>query len=115
MNDRPELFHPGPGQRGVSELHYAAYCGDAEALSRCLEAGADPNHADQYRGYTALHWLADMAAAGGDDRARMAEELLRHGADPTIKSSDSYTPVQLALDASGQGDEVAAVLKKWEA
>jgi len=111
MTDKQELFSPGPGKKGMSELHYAAYCGDAKALSNCLKAGMNPNQADTYRGYTALHWLADMAAAGGDDRAKMAAELMRYGADPTIKSEDQYTAIQLAQEASGQGAKIIRAIK----
>lgn len=112
MTDKPTLFSPGPGKKGMTELHYAAYCGDAMALTECLKAGMNPNQTDTYRGYTALHWLADMAAAGGDDRAQMAAELMRHGADPTIKSNDGYTPLQLAKEASGQGPKIIKAIKK---
>ena len=105
-----ELFSPASGKEGMTDLHYAAYCGDAQLLSQCLSKGMDPNKKDKYRGYTALHWLADMAAAGGDDRAQMAAELLRHGADTSLKSDGGYTAKQLALEASGQGDDIAEIL-----
>ena len=96
----------------MTDLHYAAYCGDAQLLSQCLSEGMDPNQKDKYRGYTALHWLSDMAAAGGDDRAQMAAALLRHGADVGLKSNDGYTAMQLALEASGQGDAIAEILNQ---
>jgi hypothetical protein len=60
-DDKPHLFSPGVGKRGMTELHYAAYCGNQTELNRCLIAGMDPNKKDTYRGYTAVLWLADMA------------------------------------------------------
>jgi ankyrin repeat protein len=107
-----ELFSPASGKDGMTDLHYAAYCGDAELLSHCLKNGMHPNQRDEYRGYTALHWLADMAAAAGGDRALMAEELLRYGADQELKCNDGQTARQIALEASGQGDDIAAVLDR---
>lgn len=97
----------------MTELHYAAYCGDRESLSRCLESGMDPNQRDEYRGYTALHWLSDMAAAGGDPRDLMAIELIQHGADISIVSNDGYTAIQLANEAGGAGSDIAKVLLSY--
>lgn len=64
----------------MTELHYAAYCGDLDALLYWLEAGLAVNATDTYRGYTPTHWLADMAAAGGP-RVEMllsVPEILTH-------------------------------------
>ena len=60
---KPTLFTPAVGARGMTTLHFAAYAGDLEAMEKALAAGLDPNARDDYRGYTALHWLADMSAA----------------------------------------------------
>jgi len=51
----------------MTELHFAAYCGDLNALVQALAAGLDPNSKDTYRGYAAVHWLTDMAASGALD------------------------------------------------
>lgn len=105
--DKPKLFSPGIGKRGMTALHYAAYCGDYSAPTSALDAGMDPNAKDDYRGYTAVHWLADMAAVGGP-RIEMLRTLLAHGADINALSADGTTPVMLAREAgSTGGDELA--------
>ena len=109
-DEMPVLFSPGPGKRGMTELHYAAYCGDYDELTRCLDAGMNPNITDQHRGYTATHWLADMAATDGP-RIEMLRALAAHGADLNIKSATEATAISLARDAGSKcGDELAAEL-----
>ena len=106
----PKLYSPREGERGITSLHYAAYCGDAAALATCLDEGANPNARAEYRSYTPLHWLADMAAAGGDSRVEMLRALVEHGADINARSADGETALMLAREASGQGDELAEEL-----
>src|SRR5262245_641128 len=109
-DDRPTLFRPGVGERGMNELHYAAYCADLNELSRGLDAGLDPNGRDAYRGYTAMHWLADMAATGGP-RVQMLRLLARNGADINAVSGNGETALSLALAAgSATGEQLAAEL-----
>jgi hypothetical protein len=50
-DSKPTLFSPGPGKRGMTDLHYAAYCGDFDALLHFLEAGLAVNATDTYRGF----------------------------------------------------------------
>ena len=112
MNDnaRPTLFKPGVGKRGMNELHYAAYRGDQNELVRTLDAGLDPNARDEYRGYTATHWLADMAAAGGP-RVQMLRVLVSRGADVKLKASNGQTALSLAIAAgSVAGEQLASEL-----
>jgi ankyrin repeat protein len=111
MSDEPPaLFSPAPGMRGMTELHYAAYCGDAEELSRCLAAGMDPNQKDEYRGYTPLHWLADMAATGGS-RVEMLKRLAKGGADLNSQTFDGDTALMLACrSGSYYGNDLVPVL-----
>jgi ankyrin repeat protein len=107
---KPTLFRPGIGKRGMTELHYAAYCGDLHELTRCLDAGMDPNVTDQYRGYTATPWLADMAATGGP-RLAMLRALVAHGADLNLKSGTDATALSLTREAGSKcGDALAAEL-----
>jgi ankyrin repeat protein len=94
----------------MTDLHYAAYCGDLDALLHFLDADLDVNATDTYRGYTPMHWLADMAATGGP-RVEMLRALVRHGADVNIKTPDGTTALMLAREAgSACGDELAAEL-----
>ncbi len=106
--DKPKLFSPGVGNHGMTQLHYDAYCGNLPGLVRCLENGMDVNATDNYRGYTAAHWLADMAAVRGP-RVEMLRALVRHGADINMRTSDGITPLMLARAAgSDLGDELAS-------
>lgn len=104
--DKPKLFSPGVGKRGMTQLHYDAYCGNLEGLVWCLENGMDVNATDTYRGYTPTHWLADMASAGGP-RIAMLKALVEHGADLNIKTPDGTTALMLARNTN---DELAAEL-----
>ena len=109
-NDKPTLFRPAVGKRGMTQLQYDAYCGNLEGLLWCLENGADVNAVDEYRGYTALHWLADMAAAAGP-RLEMLRALVRHGADIRKRTGNGTTALALARDAGSEmGDKLAAEL-----
>jgi ankyrin repeat protein len=94
----------------MTDLHYAAYCGDLDALHHFLETGLAVNATDTYRGYTPTHWLADMAATGGP-RVEMLRALVKHGADINIKTPDGTTALMLARQAgSAGGDELASEL-----
>jgi ankyrin repeat protein len=94
----------------MTELHFAAYCGDLPELLRCLSAGMEVNAIDTYRGYSAAHWLADMAATGGP-RIEMLRALVSHGANINSQTPDGTTPLMLARAAgSNLGDELAREL-----
>jgi ankyrin repeat protein len=104
IENKPTLFRPGIGKRGMNALHYAAYCGDMNELRRQLEEGANPNATDEYRGYTAVHWLADMSATGGP-RVQMLRLLAAQGADLCLKSENGETALSLARAAGTAGSE----------
>jgi hypothetical protein len=36
---KPVLFRPGVGNRGMTDMHFAAYCGDLTELLRSSAAG----------------------------------------------------------------------------
>lgn len=105
-----KLYSPREGERGMTPLHCAAYCGDAAGLQACLAGGMDANARAEYRGYTPLHWLCHMAAAGGDSRVEMLQALIAHGADINLRNADGDTALDLAREASGEGDDLAAEL-----
>jgi ankyrin repeat protein len=109
-DEKPVLFSPAPGKGGMTELHFAAYCGNRDELVRCLKAGLDPNKKDEYREYTPLLWLADMAAVDGP-RLEMLNILVAHGADIHERSRDGLSAVALARESgSDAGDELAEAL-----
>jgi ankyrin repeat protein len=111
-NDKPRLFSPGIGKKGMTPAHFAAYCGDRNALIAALAERPDINLPDTYRGYTPLHWLCDMAAVDGP-RVEMLGMLLGAGADVNLKSGDGMTPLALAMAAgSSTGDDLAIALRE---
>jgi len=89
----------------MTELHYAAYCGDLAGLLKYLETGMDVNTPDTYRGYTPMHWLADMAATGGP-RVEMLRALVKHGANINMETPDGTTALMLAKAAGSAGGDV---------
>lgn len=77
---RPALWSPKLGERGMNELHYAAYCQHVEGVKYWVDAGLDVNQKDE-TGYTPLAWCIDMAATGGIGAAEsIFDYLLMHGA-----------------------------------
>jgi ankyrin repeat protein len=81
----------------VRPLHSAVAARDLDAATALLEAGADPNTA-QEGGFTPL-----LAAAHNDD-VGIVELLLRHGADPGLAADDGRDPAAMA------GERVAPLL-----
>ena len=83
----------GGGGGGASEssrtLHDAAWTGDFAAVTRMLDAGADPNPRRR-DGITPLH----RATLGG--HLEVARLLLDRGADPNPRDKNRYTPLHLA-------------------
>jgi hypothetical protein len=86
--------NPGAWRSGgsLSELHYAACIGDAEMVSRLIAIGHDVNEVEPRCGYSAVHWLIDMSANGGD-RLQALVALHDAGADLECKSLDGSTPL----------------------
>jgi ankyrin repeat protein len=82
----------------VRPLHSAVAARDLDAATALLEAGAEPNTAQQ-GGFTPL-----LAAAHNDD-VRMVELLLRHGADRDQAADDGRDPAAMA------GERVAPLLR----
>ena len=109
-NEKLSLFKPSVGKRGMTELHYAAYCGDKNEMTRQLDAGSDPDAKDDYRGYAAIHWLADMAATGGP-RVQMLRLLAARNANLQLQANNGETALSLAIAAgSVTGEQLAAEL-----
>jgi hypothetical protein len=128
------LAPPGHAAYSMKDLVAAAKRGDAHAVHRLLEDGADVRAVDA-DGYTALHWAgirghfrifrellgagAPVDAVGADggtplhwachhDRADMVELLLDAGADLTVKNRWGRTALHVA--ARRGNAEVARLL-----
>jgi ankyrin repeat protein len=109
MSDRPKLFSPRPGSRGMDDLQYAAYCGDADAVRHFLVEGADAAAVDDF-GYTALHWCVRMAGAGGGERDEVIRLLLAAGADVNHRDGAGKSVLTSAIEATAP-DEMLSQLR----
>ena len=77
---------------GRTPLHWAAMKKNMETVNALIDAGADLNARDNYRGYTPLHW-----AAIGSKNDEVVSALLMAGADPNARDNEG----DLAYDSSG--------------
>lgn len=84
--------------QGEPDLWQAAEAGDADAVQRLTEGGADPNARNQ-AGDTALHLAASR------DRKKIAAVLIRSGAKVNVKNKQGWTALHVAW-----GPEVAHLL-----
>src|SRR5579871_2580173 len=89
----------GPG--GSTPLMYAALYGDAASVRRLLEAGSDPNLANE-AGATALMWAVDDA-----EKTRL---LIDHGANPNALSGEGRTALIIAAGRFGAVGVVKTLL-----
>lgn len=76
------------------ELLCAASVGHVEVGRVLLEFGADPNEIDGHAGGNALHAAACMRYT--HDSSRFVSMLLAAGADPSIRTRDGKTALELA-------------------
>lgn len=125
----PALAHAWSGD-GFTALHFAAFFGRADMAAVLLDAGADP--AAPSRNAMRVHPLHSAAAARSLDTCRvllergapagaaqhqgwtalmsaamhgdgeLVELLLRHGADPAVRSDDGRSAADLALEKGHQ-------------
>lgn len=79
---------------GQVALHCAASSGSVNAIAVLMEAGANVNAIDKY-GSTALM----LACERGD--FEVARELLRFGADASIRNDDADSPLDVAVQFGG--------------
>jgi uncharacterized protein len=92
-------------KEGRVPLHYAALANDADAVSKLLTEGADPNVADRL-GFTPLHFAAQEGAI------TPAQVLLAAGA--RVDAADSYgnTPLFTAVFNSRGRGELIQLLRR---
>ncbi len=88
MDEKPQLWSPRAGDRGMTELHYAAYCQDLAGVKYWVEQGLDLNQKDD-GGWTPLVWAVDMAAAGEIGAAEsIVDYLVNQGAVLEFRDAD---------------------------
>lgn len=93
---------------GFSPLGLAAFFGRPEVLGLLLNEGADPNDASRnVMKVTPLH--SAVAHRNDETSLRMAQALLRSGADPNVQQHGGWTPLHQAA-AHGRLDMVDLLL-----
>jgi uncharacterized protein len=75
----------------VAALHAAVAGGKLEIVKSVLEAGGDAN-AQQQAGFRPIH------EAGAKANRALAELLIAHGADPSLRNDDGKTAIDLARE-----------------
>ena len=83
----------------VQAIHAAVASKNIEIVRAVLEAGADPNAAQQ-QGFRPVH------EAGNTGNRELAELLLKYGADPTLKGDNGKNAIDIARD-KGHADLAA--------
>lgn len=89
---------------GRIPLHYAAAANDADAVSKLISDGADPNASDR-KGWTPLHFAALQRAVAA------AEVLLAAGAQVDAVDSYGNTPLSTAVFNSRGDGELIQLLR----
>ena len=82
----------------VQAIHAAVASKNLEIVRAVLEAGADPNAAQQ-QGFRPIH------EAGNSGNRDLAELLLRYGADPSLANDEGKTAISIARE-KGHADFV---------
>ena len=86
-------------QTGSTPLHSAVLHERTEMVEYLLDRGADPN-ANDVRGNTALHVVAQYSGRGGLDMAKL---LIEAGADPRARNHRGQSPIDEARRAGNRG------------
>jgi ankyrin repeat protein len=101
MDDKPQYWSPKAGEKGMTVLHYAAYCQDLAAVRHWVGQGFDVNQMDD-GGWTPLVWCIDMAATGEVGSAEaIVDYLVEHGAQLEYKDKRYGSLLEFAHSRDG--------------
>lgn len=94
---------PESNDRQASALVEAVRSGDRSAVRGLLQSGASVNTLDA-RGSTALHYAVSKVSArpGTTDAYGLTVELLKHGADPTLRDGRGMTALARAIPTGSE-------------
>jgi ankyrin repeat protein len=101
---KPKLIVPTAGQRGMTELHYAACCNDLDAVRAQVQPGVPVDVRDD-GGWTPLHWSIEMAQAWGEPE-QVVSLLLAAGA-----SANAFDNSGFSVPMMGCGRNNEAILE----
>jgi ankyrin repeat protein len=99
MDDKPQFWSPKAGEKGMTQLHYGAYCQDFAAVKYWVEQGYDVNQKTD-AGWTPLVWCIDMAGTGPKGAAEaIVSYLIEHGSELEYKDKYCASLLEFAEDA----------------
>lgn len=84
----------------MTELHYAAYRNDPQAVEIELQSGADVDVRDD-AGWTPMHWSIDMSQAWGEPE-QVVSRLLAAGASTNAVDSSGYSVLMMACSRNNE-------------
>ena len=99
-DSKPVLIVPAAGQRGMTELHYAAYCNDPDDVRAQLSQGVPVDIRDD-NGWTPLHWSIDMAQAWGEPE-QVVSLLLKAGASANAVDNSGFSVMMMACGRNNE-------------
>ena len=91
------MTDPVLNERGMTELHLAAYHGELDWVQNCLNGGLSV-HSRDTGGYTPLTWAADMGIVEGDYQ-QIVTLLIEIGADVNAIDHLGRSVLNIALNA----------------
>ncbi len=100
QDGKPTLIVPAAGQRGMTELHYAAYCNDADEIRAQLRMGVSADIKDD-NGWTPLHWSIDMSQAWGEPE-QVVSLLLEAGASANAVDNSGFSVLMMACGRNNE-------------
>ena len=86
-----DIHAPARNPLKVQAIHAAVASKNLDIVRAVLDAGADPNAAQQ-QGFRPLH------ESGSSGSRELAELLMKYGGDPTLKNDDGKDTIALARD-----------------